>query len=108
MSPQATTSGRQVAMNLVELANKHKTGDPAQAINFKRGFKEQSKNDLCRTIVYLMEVIGSNDVANKYLEGENKDLRELLKLNGIDPDAEVKDEEVKEILDKKAGETAVL
>lgn len=83
------TAGRQVATNLANMARNYKTSDPVQGTAFRVAFKEQSKNDLVRTIVYLLEVVGSNDVANKYLQGENKDLRELLKLNNIDPDKEI-------------------
>jgi hypothetical protein len=87
-----STAGHQVAANLIQLTKNYKSSSPQQATDFRRAFKEQSKNDLCRILVYLLEVVGSNDQANKYLEGENKDLRELLKLNGIDPDAEVPDD----------------
>jgi len=92
MSPVSQTPalavGRQVAANLVGMTRTFKSNDPVQASGFRLAFKELSKNDLTRTIVYLLELVGSRDVEFKYLAGENKDLRELLTLNGIDPDAD--------------------
>lgn len=84
-------AGRQIAQNLANMARNYQSSDPTQGANFRQAFKEQSKNDLSRIIVYLMEVVGSNDVATKYLQGENKDLRDLLKLNNIDLYKEIDD-----------------
>lgn len=73
-----------VAENLCRLAKEFKSGDPAQAAEIKRDFKDQSKNDVVRATVYLMEVIGARDAQFKKLQEENKDLKELLKLNNIE------------------------
>ncbi len=100
------TAGQQVANNLAQLAKGYKTSDPVQHTQFRAAFKDLSKNDLSRVVVYLMEVVGSNDVAKKYLEGENKDLRELLKLNNIDPDAEVDDTPNTEAVNDKVDASA--
>jgi hypothetical protein len=81
--PQRLAAQTTVAENLCELARTFKSGDPAQAAVIKREFKDQSKNDIVRAVVYLMEVVGSRDVQYKTLVDENKDLKELLKLNNI-------------------------
>ena len=80
----------QLANNLARLAKEFKSTDPGQASDIKRAFKRLSFNDATRTVVYLLEVIGSRDVqfkqiqeANTALDKENKDLRELLALNNI-------------------------
>lgn len=75
-----------VADNLVRLANDFESGDPMMAAGLKKEFKGQSKNDLVRTVVYLMEVIGSRDEHFKRIESDNKDLKEILKLNDINLD----------------------
>jgi len=106
MSPLTQTpalaAGRQVAANLVGMTRTFKSNDPVQATGFRQAFKELSKNDLTRTIVYLLELVGSRDVEFKYLKGENTDLRELLKLNGIDPDKDPDEAPT----DSKAGSNA--
>jgi hypothetical protein len=75
-----------VAENLCALAKDFKSGDPVQSTAIKREFKLQSKNDVVRAVVYLMEVIGSRDQQFKALQDENKDLKELLKVNEIEID----------------------
>ena len=81
--PQRRITQTTVAENLCELARTFKSGDPAQAAVIKREFKDQSKNDIVRAVVYLMEVVGSRDAQYKTLVDENKDLKELLQLNNI-------------------------
>ena len=85
-----TSNETQLAQNLTRLAKEFKSTDPGQASDIRRAFKQQSFNDATRTIVYLLEVVGSRDhqfriaqEANVKLEKENKDLRELLALNNI-------------------------
>lgn len=78
---------QELAQNLVLLSKQFVSTDPAQAADIKRSFKEQSKNDCVRTIVYLLEVIGRRDTEFKKLQAENKDLQELLKVNNIELDA---------------------
>lgn len=75
-----------VADNLVRLAKEFQSGDPAMATGLKKEFKQQSKNDLVRSVVYLMEVIGSRDEQYKRIDSDNKDLKEILKLNDINLD----------------------
>lgn len=84
-----------VAENLCRLAKEFKSGDPQQAADIKRDFKNQSKNDVVRATVYLMEVIGARDAAFKQIEAENKDLKELLNLKapGWDSDGDQKETE---------------
>jgi regulator of replication initiation timing len=85
-----TPVSAQLAQNLARLAKEFKSTDPGQAADIRRAFKQQSFNDATRTIVYLLEVVGSRDhqfkqlqEANTALQKENKDLRELLALNNI-------------------------
>ena len=82
-----------VAENLCRLAKEFESGDPQQAADIKRDFKNQSKNDVVRATVYLMEVIGSRDAAFKQIEAENKDLKELLNLKAPGWDKEADEEE---------------
>jgi len=86
MPQQRTMAQMSVAANLIRLAREFKSGDQLTATAIRREFKDQSKNDCTRTIVYLMEVIGSRDEQFKRLESDNKDLREILKLNDINLD----------------------
>jgi len=72
-----------VADNLCRLARDFKSGDPAMSSAIRKEFKQKSLNDVTRAVVYLMEVIGSRDEQFKAIQDENKDLRELLKLNNI-------------------------
>lgn len=78
--PQRLQTQITVAENLCRLAKDFKSGDQQQAAIIKREFKQQSKNDVVRATVYLMEVIGSRDQQFKALQDENKDLKELLNL----------------------------
>jgi|ERR1700677_66759 len=73
-----------VAEQLAQLALEFKTNDPAQAAQLRKEFKERSKNDVVRIILYLMEVVGARDAQFKNLQEENNDLKEILKLNNID------------------------
>lgn len=80
----------QLAHNLTRLSKEFKSTDPNQASEIRRAFKSLSFNDCTRTVVYLLEVIGSRDFefkklqeANTALQKENTDLRELLALNNI-------------------------
>lgn len=73
-----------VAEQLCHLAREFKTNDPAQASQLKREFKDRSKNDVVRAVLYLMEVVGARDAQFKNLQEENNDLKEILKLNNID------------------------
>lgn len=80
----------QLAHNLTRLSKEFKSTDPSQASEIRRAFKSLSFNDCTRTVVYLLEVIGSRDFefkrvqeANTALQKENSDLRELLALNNI-------------------------
>ena len=75
-----------VADNLCRLARDFKSGDPAMSSAIRKEFKRKSLNDVTRAVVYLMEVIGSRDEQFKVIQNENKDLRELLKLNNIELD----------------------
>jgi hypothetical protein len=77
-----------VAEDLCRLAAEFQSGDPNMAKAIRGEFKQQSKNDLTRVVVYLMEVIGSRDEHFKKLQDENKDLKELLTLNGVKLDGE--------------------
>lgn len=77
-----------VAENLCHLAREFKSGDAQMATAIRKEFKQQSKNDLTRVVVYLMEVIGSRDEQFKVLQSDNKDLKEILKLNDINLDEE--------------------
>lgn len=77
-----------LAGNLVRLSKAFKTSDPVQSSEIRHAFKRQSLNDCTRTIVYLLEVVGSRDAEFKRVQDENKDLRELLKLNNIALDEE--------------------
>lgn len=79
---------QQLVNNLNRLAKDFTSNEPAQAAELKRAFKESSKNDLSRTVVYLMEVVGISDMRVKQLLEENKDLRELLKVNNIELEGE--------------------
>jgi len=79
-NPQA----RKLANDLVTLSKAFKSNEPEQSSVLKKEFKTQSKNDLSRTVVYLMEVVGISDMRIKELQKDNNDLRELLKLNNID------------------------
>jgi hypothetical protein len=72
-----------VAENLCSLAKDFKSGDPVQVAQLRRDFKDQSKNSIVRAVIYLMEVIGSRDEQFKQLTKDNKDLKEILELNGI-------------------------
>lgn len=93
--------------NLVRLARDFKSQEPAQVTDLKRAFKNQSKNDLVRTVVYLMEVVGVSDMRIKTNMAENKDLREILKLNNInldEDDKEKKDEEAPQAPAQEATE----
>lgn len=73
----------QLADNLTRLAKEFQTQEPAQASALKHAFKKKSHNDLARTVVYLMEVVGVSDMRLKTVMQENKDLREILELNNI-------------------------
>lgn len=77
---QRTLAQLSVADNLCNLAREFESGDPVQAAALKKEFRAQSKNDIVRSTVYLMEVIGARDSQFKKLQEENKDLRELLDL----------------------------
>ena len=72
-----------LAKGLINLASNFESSEPTQATALKKEFKAQSKNDLSRTVVYLMEVVGVSDLRLKELQKDNNDLRELLKLNNI-------------------------
>ncbi len=73
----------QLVENLTKLSKEFKTQEPDQAAALKRAFKAKSHNDLARTVVYLMEVVGVSDMRLKTVQQENKDLREILELNNI-------------------------
>jgi len=85
-----------VAENLCRLAKEFRSGDPVMASSIRKEFKSKSKNDVVRAVVYLMEVIGSRDEQFKALQTDNKDLKEILKLNDIDLEEGFKDLEAKE------------
>jgi hypothetical protein len=93
-----------VADNLCQLAKEFKSGDPTMSGAIRKEFKTKSKNDIVRATVYLMEVIGSRDEQFKAVQMENKDLKELLKINNISLDGEVRTEN--EEVTKSAGETS--
>lgn len=78
----------QLAKNLAQLAKSYQSSAPEEATAIKLALKAQSKNDTIRTIVYLLEVVGARDAEFKKLQEENKDLRELLKVNNIALDEE--------------------
>ncbi len=77
-----------VAENLCKLAREFQSSDAQMAGAIRKEFKTQGKNDLTRVVVYLMEVIGSRDEAFKALQSDNKDLKEILKLNNINLEEE--------------------
>lgn len=81
--PPAKLAQISVADNLCQLAREFKSGDQVMAQAIRKEFKLKSFNDVTRAVVYLMEVIGSRDEQFKALQTENKDLKELLKLNNI-------------------------
>ena len=81
--PQRVMAQVSVADNLCQLAKEFKSGDQVMANAIRKEFKTKSFNDVTRAVVYLMEVIGSRDEQFKYLQKENADLKELLKLNNI-------------------------
>lgn len=89
------TAQLSVADNLCQLARDFKSGDPLQASQIRREFKRKSLNDVTRSVVYLMEVIGARDAQFKYLQDENKDLKELLNLKAPGWDKEETDATVK-------------
>lgn len=89
----------QIAANLAALAKEFKSGDPVQSTAYRLAFKDRSKNDLTRSLVYLMEVVGARDAQYKTLQEENKDLKELLKLNNISLE-ETENESPKETAEK--------
>jgi hypothetical protein len=94
-----------VAENLCKLAREFQSGDAQMASAIRKEFKAQSKNDLTRVVVYLMEVIGSRDEAFKALSADNKDLKEILKLNDINLDEEYEKLNEKEKADGAAPST---
>ncbi len=85
-----------VAENLCQLARTYKSGDPGMSAQLKHEFKELSKNDIVRSCIYLMEVVGSRDAQFKKLQEDNADLTEILKLNEINLDEEFEKLEKKE------------
>lgn len=76
----------QLAKNLAQLARDYQSGIPEETAELKRSLKDRSKNDLVRTVAYLVEVIAARDGEFKAVQKENVDLRELLKLNNIELD----------------------
>ena len=84
---------RQLADGLTRLANEFKSADPVQSSAIKKAFKGVSLNANTRVVAYLLEVVGSKDQQCKALQDENKDLRELLKLNNISLDEDKKIED---------------
>lgn len=84
-----TQQAQELARNLIRLAKEFNSADGGQAAEIKRAFKAvSSKNDLVRTTVYLMEVVGVRDMQYNQMAAENTDLKELLKLNNISLDGE--------------------
>lgn len=73
----------QLAKNLAQLAREYQSNVPEEMTALKRDLKDRSKNDLVRTTAYLIEVIAARDAEFKKVQEENKDLRELLKVNNI-------------------------
>lgn len=88
-----------VADNLAKLARDFQSGDPVMASAIRKEFKLQSKNDLSRIVVYLMEVVGSRDEQFKMIQSDNKDLKEILELNNIKLDEEFEKLDAKEKAD---------
>jgi len=82
-----TQQAQELANNLTTLTKQFKSQDALQAAEVKRAFKEKSKNDLIRTVAYLLEVVGVRDYEFRNLQEENKDLKELLKVHDIDLEA---------------------
>lgn len=81
----------ELSLNLVKLSKEFKSTDPISSASIKRAFKNASKNDTIRTLAYLLEVVGVKDAQFNELSQENKDLKELLKLNNINLDEEAND-----------------
>lgn len=82
----ALSQQTQLAKNLAQLARDYQSGIPEETAELKRSLKDRSKNDLVRTVAYLVEVIAARDGEFKAVQKENVDLRELLKLNNIELD----------------------
>jgi len=74
----------ELANGLIRLSTEFKSSEPGQAAALKKEFKTASKNELARTVVYLMEVVGVSDLRIKDAQKEVADLKEILKLNNID------------------------
>ena len=84
----------ELANGLIRLSTEFKSSEPGQSAALKKEFKTASKNELVRTVVYLMEVVGVSDLRIKDAQKEIADLKEILKLNNID--LEKDDDEVAE------------
>ena len=82
-NPQAA----ELANGLIRLSTEFKSSEPGQAAALKKEFKTASKNELARTVVYLMEVVGVSDLRIKDAQKEIADLKEILKLNNVDLEA---------------------
>lgn len=87
-----TLQTQNLASDLINLAKQFQSSEPGQAADLKRAFKGASKNDLARTTVYLMEVVGVSDMRIKQLQEEVKDLKELCKLNNIETEDKTAEE----------------
>jgi hypothetical protein len=95
-----------VADNLCKLASEFESGDKVMSAAIRREFKVKSKNDLTRTVVYLMEIIGSRDEQFKALQRDNTDLKEILKLHDINLEEEYDKLDKKEKVDGTTSSVA--
>lgn len=80
----STQQALDLARDLVRLSKEFQSSEPQQAAELKRAFKNASKNDVVRTTVYLMEVVGVSDIRIKQLQEQVNDLKELCKLNNLE------------------------
>lgn len=95
--------------SLIRLAKEFKSAAPGDVSVVKRAFREKSKNDLLRTVTYLLEVVGVRDGQYNQILDENKDLKELLKLNNISlEDSENDKKDTTETVTEGTGAAAVV
>lgn len=80
-------TGQELAKNLVFLSKQLKQLSPYSAA-VKAGFKVASKNDIIRSAIYLLDLLGRLEQDKKNLQSELDAAKELLKESGIELDGE--------------------
>lgn len=78
-------TGQELAKNLVFLSKQLKQLSPYSAA-VKAGFKVASKNDIIRSAIYLLDLLGRLEQDKKNLQSELDAAKELLKENGVELD----------------------